>query len=299
MSAAQSDLSTLLNPALIPELRRIELRTRRVVSTDLIGHYRSAFRGSGLVFSELREYQPGDDVRHINWRATARTGRVYVKSFEEERHLNIILALDISASTAFGPARSRQERAREFAALLAVLASRSGDSLGLALFSDKIDLLLPPASRRFQLYRVLYELLNEHGFQDRTDLAASLQALHGKLRRRSVIFLISDFLSPDFESELLTLAFRHDVILVLPEDPAEHQLPAAGLVRLRDPESGEIVLVDSSSPALRAELQSAYTKRLRELQELCDRADCDLLRVQTSPLAPLAELMRKRSARMR
>lgn len=294
----ESQFEKYLDPKLLAELRRIQLRTRRSISSDLIGQYRSAFRGSGLVFSELREYQPGDDVKHINWKVSARSDKVFVKSYEEERQLNIVVALDISRSTLFG-SRSKHDKALEFAALISILAHQSRDAVGLCLFSKEIEVYLPTSPKRSQLYRILSELLVQRELMPETNLAAALSHLSSHQRKRSFIFIVSDFYSPSYEKELKELAYRHEVVCVLLEDLLDSELPAVGMVEFIGAESGERIVLDCSSKASRSALRNMHNSRIRSVQDLCEKAGCDFIRVNESALAPLAALMRRRTARQR
>ena len=291
-----SSLETLLDAGLVQQLRRIELRTRRVVDADLLGSYRSAFRGSGMLFSDLREYEPGDDVKSIHWKASARSGKVYVKSYEEERQLNVLLTLDVSSSTACGGPRSKHDRAREFAALISVLARLCGDALGLCLYGEGVLEFLPARAARSQFQAVMLRLLAERRLRPGSDTAGALRAIAERQRRRAVIFLLSDFFCPPFEEELRRLAARHDVICALLSDPADAQPPAAGIVEFIDAESGERCTRDLSREARRV-LSEAHAGRVSELQALCRRSGADLLVVAEHPLQELARLMRERARR--
>ncbi len=285
--------------SLLAEMGRLELITRRTVDADLIGNYRSAFRGSGLLFSDIREYQPGDDVRRIHWKATARSNRAYVKSYEEDRQLRILVALDTSNSTGVHtpPFTSRHLRALEFSALITLLAAKSGDSLGLMLFSDQVELYFPPSKSRLQGKKVLYELTASRELRHATNIAQALRHIREREKRSSLIFLISDFFSPPFEDELRALAFRNDVVAVMLDDPRSALLPDVGLVELEDAETGQRRIVDSSMA--RQRLEQLKEERYRRLYELCSRVGADLVRLEGSPLRPLRELMQQRTNRYR
>ncbi len=294
---SHKSLSELLNPGVMGELKRLELRTRRSLDADLMGQYRSAFRGSGLVYSDLREYQPGDEIKNIHWKATARTQKVYVKSYEEERELNIMLIIDVSNSTMFGATKDKHSKAFEFAALLALLAQSNHDALGLCLFSEKVDEFLPCARSRSQVREILYHLLAHRtlGKASNLDLALTHVQLHQK--RRSIVFVISDFLCPAFEKSLEKLTIRHDVVCVLLDDPLDAALPNAGLVEFSDLETGERYLIDTTSARCRRFLTEYYKRRMQTLATVCNKTQSDLIIVRDKPLAPLAELMKRRTAR--
>ena len=294
---------SVISPGLLTELKRLELITKRKIDTDMVGRYRSAFRGSGLLFSDLREYQPGDDVKHIHWKVTARTGKPFVKSYEEDRQLRIMLLVDVSRSTGFGSFdgekhRTKHQKALEFASLCAILASKSQDSIGICLFSDRIEEYLPPKKSRTQTQNILLKLMTERQLGPATDLKSALQHINKTERRNSVIFVVSDFFAPPFGDELTSLSFKHDVILVNIEDKIERELPNAGIIELQDAETGGTFVLDSSSPSAKRALQELSLKRRRSLQELCNRSGADLITITESVLSPLADLMARRTARM-
>lgn len=299
MMVPAADFESLLPPKSLAEIKRIELRTKRTLTTPLIGQYRSAFRGTGLIFNELREYMPGDDVKHIHWKVTARSGKVYVKSYEEDRELNIMLALDISRSTIAGTGRSKHQKGLEFCALISMLAKVNHDSLGLCLFSDTIYTLLPVSRSRTQLKRILRELLLERELPQATDLQNVVRDLSQKLKRSSIIFLISDFFSPITADDLRLLSGKHDVICVMLDDTLYEELPYAGLVEFVDAESGETILIDTSNKRARAALAAANSARHASCQDICTAAGADFMSIDQSPLQPLINLMTKRNQRIR
>lgn len=292
--------------SLAAQVRRVELIARRSVDADLLGRYHSAFRGTGLVFSELREYQPGDEIRNIHWKATARTNRVYVKSFIEERQQRVLIGIDRSASTAAlarhpsTGAVSASERARECGALLAILASLSQDPLGMFSFSEGIERYLTPSRRRSQARVVLAELLAARPLIKRTDIRKTLSEVLERERRRSLLFLLSDFYSRQpFEGELRAVALRHDLVLVNVESALTETLPEAGLVRFVDPESGASMLIDTSHQATREALRARARARRRELSELAVRVGADLMHLDSDPVVALSTLMAQRKRRFR
>jgi uncharacterized protein (DUF58 family) len=298
MAAEQQQVAEFL-ASVSGELRRIELHTKRRVSADLTGKYRSAFRGSGLLFSDIREYQPGDYVKNIHWKVTARTGKVYVKSYEEDRQLSIMLAVDISRSTDFGANRSKHRKAIEFAALVSLLASQNRDSFGLCLFSDKVTSFTRPSASRRQFQKLLLELISEHELRPATDIGAALDYLVEHQRKTSVIFVVSDFLSPDFDESFRRLAIRHDVIAVLVEDDIDYELPAAGIVEFEDAESGKRYILDTSHPGSRAIFEQQSKERAAKLRAKLQVLGVDLMVLKDNPLSPLSELMTRRQARFR
>ena len=287
----------LLNPSLVAELRRVEIRTRRSIDTDLMGKYRSAFRGTGLIFSDLREYQPGDDVRHIHWKVTARTGKPYIKTFDEDRQLNVIIAVDISNSTNTGAPRTRHRKALEFAALVSMLGNRNQDAVGLCLFSDTVEDFFPVKRNRTQFQQIIAALLRQRALTPRTSIKAALNFLLKHQRKRAVIFVLSDFFCDSFEEELRRLAFRNDVIGVLLADTHEESVPQAGIVQFLDAESGEHLLIDTSSRRARAALERIMLERRHKIAASFQSAGGDFIEIRDNVLRPLADLMKQRTKR--
>lgn len=278
------------------ELRRITLRTKRSIDADLIGEYRSTFRGSGLNFSELREYAPGDDIKHIDWRSSARSGKTFVKSFEEERQLTVMLAVDTSSSTAAGIAGSMHQRALTFSSLLATLAAINGDLCGLMLFSSTVDLLIKPSNKKTQSQRIM-RALSESTAAAATDIDGALKHLLTQMRKRSILFVLSDFYSPPFERSLTSSSRHHDTILVAPQFALTQIIPERGIVQVRDPESGSMMQIDAGNAKVRRALEERLSERRRELEQLARRTQCELLMLGDDPLAPLVQLMHRRHKR--
>ena len=256
------------------------------------GSYRSAFRGKGLEFAEVREYVPGDDVRSIDWNVTARHGHPFVKRFDEERELTVVIALDLSGSLRFGSGpRTKRGTAAEAGALLSLAASRNRDRVGLLLFTDRVELYLPPSKSRARSLRVVRELLAFEPKGSGTDVGGALAFLGRVLRRRAVVFLISDWLADSFERPLGLLARRHEIVIVEVTDPLEAALPSSGLIRVRDLESGESRLVDLAIPSARLEWRASRARHERGLAETFSRARAGRIALTCSnPVAP--ELIR-------
>ena len=241
------------------QVRRIEVRTRRLVDSRFAGEYRSLFKGQGMEFAEVREYQPGDEVRAIDWNVSARMGKPFVKRYVEERELTVMLAVDLSGSSRFGTrARFKHDLAIELAGVLSLAAVRNNDRVGLMLFSDRVEHALPPRKGRKHALRLIRDLLTVEPTGRGTSMAVTVDRLMRLLPHRSVVFLASDFLTADIEKPLARLAQRHDVIAVTLEDPAERVLPDVGPARLEDPETGEVLEIDTSHPAVRA----AFAQRI-------------------------------------
>jgi uncharacterized protein (DUF58 family) len=269
------------------------------VTGDLLGQYRSAFRGSGLVFSDLREYQPGDDVKHIHWKATARSGKVFIKSYEEERQLRVILAVDTSASMRAKLGIQSFAKAIEFCSLIGSLTQRGNDLLGMLLFSSAPELWLPPKSGAKRFSRILAALLNPSPTQSAssTDLSSSLDLLTTAVRKSGIIFILSDFECPDFSAALKRLSARHDVVLTqLQASPTT--LPSAGLVVFRDAESGELRTVDTSSNKVRTAWIKTLAERRAAIKQLATRCHADHIVVSDNTAQPLIDLMRERVRRV-
>ena len=226
-------------PEILAAVRRIEIRTRRLVDEVFSGEYHSVFRGRGVEFREVREYVAGDDVRTIDWNVTARTDAPFVKQFEEERELTVVLAADVSPSGRFGSGeRTKAETAAELCAVLAFAAISNKDKVGLLLFSDHVEKYIPPAKGRSHVLRIIRELLTYQPTGVGTDLVAPLQLVGRVLKRKATVFLVSDFWADDFSSSLRTVARRHDCVAVRLRDPRESDLPDVGLVTWRDAETG-------------------------------------------------------------
>jgi uncharacterized protein (DUF58 family) len=264
------------------EVRRLEITTRHLVRDIMAGEYSSAFRGRGVEFAEVREYQPGDDIRTIDWNVTARLGSAYVKRFLEERELTILFLADVSASGGFGSRRrTKGELAVEVAAVLALAAARNNDRVGIAFATDRVEHYVPPAKGRRQALRVISDLLSYSPRSPETDLARALTELEPVLRRRAVIFLISDFLAAGYGSALARLARRHDVIGLQVADPRERELPDVGLVTLWDPETDAWRIVNTGDGRVRQRFRDRAESWDRELGRTFSESGADLLRIET------------------
>ena len=239
-------------PELLKRIRRIEIRARRLVSNLLLGDYHAVFRGRGIEFSEVRPYQAGDDVRSIDWNVTARMGEPYIKKYVEERELTVMLVFDVSASDTFGSGeQSKRELAAEVGALLAFSAVQSNDKVGLVAFSDRIERYVPPKKGGRHGLRVIRELLYLEPAGRGTRIAAAADFLRQVLRRRGVVFILSDFRDQDYDRALRVLARHHDVTAIVLTDHREETLPDAGLIEVEDAETGAVLLVDTSDKRVR------------------------------------------------
>jgi uncharacterized protein (DUF58 family) len=243
------------------QIHNLEVRARVLADEMLLGTYRSVFRGSGLEFEEVREYEQGDDIRSIDWNVTARMGSPFIKKYREDRELAIFLAVDVSSSTWFGSAaRSKRELAAEVGTLLTAVALRNNDRVGLVLFSDRVQRYLPPRAGREHLLRVIRELVSAEPVRARTDVGEAVRFIRNVTKKRAVVFVVSDFLDVDFSASLRRLAQKHDVIALTLNDPREMELPAVGVIALEDAETGGVELVDTSL----ARNREAYARSARE-----------------------------------
>jgi uncharacterized protein (DUF58 family) len=289
---------------LIQRIRRIELSTRRAVEDTLSGQYHSVFKGRGMDFAEVRPYAPGDEVRSIDWNVSARTGHLHVKRFVEERELTVMVLCDLSASADFGSgARTKAEVAAEIAALIAFSAVANGDRVGLALFTDEVERFVPPRKGRRHALRLISEILQFQPRSPRTDLGAALELLRRAMRRRTVAFVLSDFLDDEsrFERPLRIAARKHDVVPIRIEDRLERHLPAAGLALLEDPETGATVRVDLSDRRVRERLEAEAGLTDLRLSRLFARLELDhaLVRADDADyVGPLAAFFQARARRL-
>ncbi|MFO7610364.1 MAG: DUF58 domain-containing protein [Candidatus Krumholzibacteriia bacterium] len=281
---------TAISAEVLAAVRRIEIRTRRLVDEVFSGEYHSVFKGTGMEFREVREYVPGDDVRTIDWNVTARTGDPFVKIFAEERELTVVLCVDMSRSGWFGSGdRNKVEVAAELCGVLAFSAIANKDKVGLVLFSDRVEKFIPPAKGRSHVLRLIRELLTFVPTGRGTDLNEPLRLLGSVLKRKATVFLVSDFWAGDFTRSLAILGRRHDVVAVRVRDPREIDLPAVGLVRWVDAESGGEFLVDTSSTAAatrlraRARLHDEHLERGLATHGV-DLVDIDATRSYAEPL---------------
>ena len=288
----------MLPRELFSKIRHLEIRTKGLVNDVFGGEYHSAFKGRGIEFSEVRPYQVGDDVRSIDWNVSARTGETFVKLYEEEREQTLVLAVDVSGSETFGTGGvSKREMAAEICAVLAFSAVRNNDKVGLVLFSDRVERFVPPKKGRRHVLRLIRDLFTHTPEGTGTRVNAALDHLLHVLRRRAIVVLVSDFLDRDYEKKLRALAQRHDVVAVHVRDPREIELPAVGLLTLRDAETGRPVLVDTGSRAVRQAFARQAQQRQAEIEAALRRARVDTVEARTDEdyVEPLAAFFRKRN----
>jgi uncharacterized protein (DUF58 family) len=285
---------------LMRQVGRIRLITLRLVDEHLSGEYHSVFKGQGVEFDEVREYVAGDDIRTIDWNVTARTGHPFVKRFSEERELTVIFMVDVSGSQAFGSSmRSKAEVAAELTCLLALSAISNQDKIGLILFSDRIEKCIQPRKGRTAAMRLVREVLAAEETRHGTGIAAALRFLNSVQKRKAVVFLVSDFMDNGFANELRVTARRHDVICCNISDPREHELPNVGLVEVEDPETGELLLLDTASERVRTEFARRAADERAGLTDLFRRQQIDVLSLSTdgSLVDEVRRLFRRRQMR--
>jgi uncharacterized protein (DUF58 family) len=273
---------------ILAHIRRIEIRARRLVSNVFLGEYHSVFKGRGIEFSEVRQYEPGDDVRLIEWNVTARLGAPYVKQYIEERELTVLLAVDISASSLFTTtAVSKRGLAAEAAALLAFAAIANADRVGLLLFTDRVERYVPPGKTRRHVLRLVRELLYTEPEGKGTDIGAALTYLARTARRRSIVFLISDFFDEGFEQQLRAASLRHEVIALTLTDPRDETMPNVGLLEVADPESGQRLLLDTNDRRVREQYARRAEEAASRRSRMLASAGVDEIRLRTdAPYMP-------------
>jgi len=285
---------------ILSKIRRLELKTRGLVDAAFAGQYRSVFKGRGMNFEEVREYQPGDEIRSIDWNVTARLGTPFVKKFTEERELTVMLVVDVSASGNFGSVElSKRELAAEVASVIAFSAIRNNDKVGLLLFSDHVELFIPPKKGRIHTLRLIREILFFEPSGKRTVPGEALRYLNRILVRRAVVFLVSDFQAEGYERELAITARRHDLIAIPVHDPNEQTLPDVGIVTFEDAETGEQVEINTGDPAVRAAYTELANRRAEALAMEFRRKRIDSIPLRTDQdyLPALRTFFRNRERR--
>lgn len=285
---------------ILKKVKRIEIQTRGIVNDLFSGQYHSVFKGRGMEFSEVREYHYGDDIRTIDWNVSARAGHPYVKVFEEERELTVMLLVDVSSSAEFGTfEQMKGELAVELCAVLAFSAIKNNDKVGLMIFTDRIEKYVPPKKGKSHVLRVLRELLYFKPRGIETDINGALEYLNKVTRKRATVFLVSDFLSEDYKNALKIANKKHDLVAITITDPREQGMPNVGLVELEDAESGETVVVDTSDAALMNLFSSQAEDEKLKREKLFKSMNIDFIDVYTnkSYVEPLVKFFRKRAKR--
>lgn len=282
---------------LLKKVRAIELRTRGLSDHIFSGEYHSAFKGRGMTFSEVREYTPGDEVRTIDWNVTARFGHPFVKVFEEERELTVMLVADMSASEDFGSTHQlKRELITEVCATLAFSAIKNNDKVGLILFTDRVEKFIPPNKGRTHILRIIRELIEFKAAGQGTDITAALRFLNSVLKKRCITFLLSDLLDDGYEDALKIANRRHDLVVLRTTDPREGELPNVGLARFRDPERGTLRWVDTGSRGIRNAYRAAALKHQNRTRDLLRRCGVDHATITTEGgyVRPLMQLLERR-----
>jgi uncharacterized protein (DUF58 family) len=290
----------MIPPEVLRQVRRIEITTNRLVDEFMTGSYESTFRGRGMEFDEVREYQPGDDVRLIDWNVTARTGRPHIKRFIEERELTILFLVDLSRSMAFGSVAQLKRRiAAELCAVMAFSAIKHSDRVGVLLVTDHIERFIPPAKGSRHVLLLIREVLSHEPKGAGTDLAGGLDYLNRVTHQRAVVFVVSDFFAPGLQAPLALANRRHDVIALHLIDPRQEEMPPVGLVRLEDAETGQRLVLDTRDPAVRKRLAEWSAAHRQRVEQDCRKAGVDLVEIRTdrSYVEPLLRFFRMRALR--
>ncbi|MGB5847268.1 MAG: DUF58 domain-containing protein [Ignavibacteriaceae bacterium] len=290
----------MLTKELLKQVRQIEIRTKGLVNHLFSGEYHSVFKGRGMEFSEVREYQYGDDVRNIDWNVTARFGHPYIKVFEEERELTVMLMVDISGSLMFGSvSKTKQRVAAELSAILAFSALKNNDKVGLILFTDKIEKFVPPRKGNIHVLRIIREVLSFEPEGNATDIKAALEFMNNAIKKRSIIFLLSDFLDEDYEKILRVVGKKNDLIGVVLDDRRENEIPPIGLIKFTDAETGEERWLDTSNQRVRRVMKEARKEEVAKRNTMFLTSRLDRIHVQTGVdyIKPLVQFFRMREKR--
>ncbi len=285
---------------ILKQVRQIEIRTKGLVNQVFSGEYHSVFKGRGMEFSEVREYQFGDDIRNIDWNVTARFGHPFIKVFEEERELTVILMVDLSGSLNFGSAdKTKQEVAAELSAILAFSALKNNDKVGLILFTDKIEKFVPPRKGNKHVLRIIREVLSFEPEGKSTNLKGALEYMNNAIKKRSIVFLLSDFMDSGFEKILRVVGKRHDLIGIVLNDKREEEIPKVGVVRFTDSETGQERWIDTSNPMTQYLLKEMREKKAAQQKTLFLTNKVDSIKIQTGQnyIKPLVQFFRLREKR--
>jgi len=287
----------MLTKELLKQVKQIEIKTRNVVNEVFSGEYHSAFKGRGMEFAEVREYQIGDDIRSIDWNVTARTGSPFIKVFEEARELTVMLIVDMSGSLMFGSVdKTKQQIAAELAAILAFSAMKNNDKVGLILFTDRIEKFVPPKKGRSHGLRIIREILSFQPEGNSTNIKGALEYLNHTIKRKSIAFLVSDFIDDGYEKILNIVGKKHDLIGVVLQDPRESDIPKSGLIKFKDAETGALRYIDTSNSNVREQFYNMLNQQdaLRKSIFIKSRLDSIDINTSESYVKPLANFFRKR-----
>jgi len=292
----------MLPAEIIRQIRRIEIRTKRLVTDVFAGNYKSTFKGKGMEFSEVREYYPGDDIRNIDWNVTARMGSPYVKKFAEERELTVMILFDASASNDFGTKnRIKREIGAEIGSVLLFCTLRNNDRAGLIIFTDEVEMFVPPRKGISHVLRSIREFVYFQPTGKKTDLKQALEFFSSVARKRSILFVISDFMTTGYEKTMQVLNKKHDVVAIRILDPREFELVPVGIVEVEDPETGEIAFVDTYDAGFRKSFVELTMKRFKEQEDFFRRSGIDFIDIRTDKpyINPLIKFFAMRARRMR
>ncbi len=282
---------------LLKKVRKIEIKTRGLSKHIFAGEYHSAFKGRGMSFSEVRDYQYGDDVRNIDWNVTARYDKPYLKTFEEERELTVMLLIDVSSSQNFGTSgQFKKDLITEIAAVISFSAIQNNDKVGVIFFTDKIEKYIPPQKGKKHILRIIRELLSIQAENKKTDISQALQYFTNVVKKRSTAFLISDFFDDNFEKALQIAGHKHDLIALHISDEKEYQLPNVGLIKLQDAETGREIYVDTSSESVRENFLKERQKYIQSVKQIFDKTGTDSTKIKTDEdyIKPLLKLFKNR-----
>jgi uncharacterized protein (DUF58 family) len=290
----------MLTKELLKQVRQIEIKTKGLVNQVFSGEYHSVFKGRGMEFSEVREYQFGDDIRNIDWNVTARFGHPFIKIFEEERELTVILMVDLSGSLIFGSIeKTKQQIAAEISAILAFSAMKNNDKVGLILFTDKIEKFVPPRKGRKHVLRIIREVLSFAPVGKTTDIKSALEYLNNAIKKKSIVFLLSDFMDEGYEKILRIIGSRHDLIGIILNDKREDEIPEMGLVKFTDAETGIERWLDTSDKSIQKRFKEIRQKNISERKHLFLSSRLDSIEIQTGEnyIKPLVQFFRLRERR--
>jgi len=287
----------MISEELLNNVKKLEINTRRIVQSTFSGNFQSAFKGQGINFSDLRTYNVGDDVRNINWKASARSQSPYVNLFEEERELTVILMVDISGSGVFGSqSRTKLNFAAEIAAVLGFSAVQNSDKVGLILFSDHVEAFIPPKKGKNHMLRILRDIFSHKPVKKQTNLAEALRYVTQMIKKKSVLFLVSDFLDHHYQHQFRIVAKKHDLVPIVVEDTHELSLPESGRVAFQDQETDEIIYVNTASPSVQKAYKNMIYARQLEQDRIFKLSNCEFLRlnINSDYIAPLIQFFNKR-----
>ena len=290
----------MLTKEILKQVKQIEIRTKGLVNQVFSGEYHSVFKGRGMEFSEVREYQFGDDIRNIDWNVTARFGHPYIKVFEEERELTVMLLVDLSGSQVFGSnEKTKQQIATEISAILAFSALKNNDKVGLILFTDRIEKFVSPRKGRSHVLRIIRDILSSEPRGNKTDIKGALEYFNHTVKKRCIVFLISDFIDDGYERVLKIIGKKHDLVGIVLNDPRENVLPKAGFIKFRDAETGDVRYIDTNDRRVQTWFAVQNLKRMDQRKSLFIKSRLDSININTggSYIKPLVDFFKMREKR--